>query len=267
MSFLLKPAILNTVVFTNELSSKTGNIEYCGFHTIDLNMPVTLTDGDDFYIYVKLSNGGHPIDRTSEVPVLLGGSNSRVVVESDADPGESYYKSSSTWYDLYDYSFSDPSWDETANFCIKAMTGEYVPPLIPDLDVEEGELNWDDIKPGATVIGEFTVENIGELESLLDWEVIEWPEWGEWTFNPSFGNNLKPEDGEVSVIVNVIAPEEELTEYTGEIKIVNKEDYDDYEIITITLTTPRNKIVNRPFFNFLQNYPNMFPMLRKILGL
>jgi len=249
----------------NELASKTGNIEYYGFHTIDLSSPVSLTSGDDFYVYVKLYDGGHPIDRTSEVPVLLG-SDSRVVVESDSDPGESYYKSGSTWYDLYNYGFSNPTWDETANFCIKAMTGEYTP-LIPDLDVELLEINWDEISPGEEITGEFAVENIGDPNSLLDWEVTEWPEWGDWVFTPFSGNNLKPEDGEFIVGITVTAPEEENTELTGEIKIENKENPDDYDTISITLKTPRNRATQRPLLNFLQNHPNLFPMLRQILGL
>ena len=36
---------------------------------------------------------------------------------------------------------------------------------------------------------------------------------------------------------------------------------------TLKVTMPRNKIVNRPFFNFLQNHPHMFPLLRQLLGL
>ena len=107
---------------TSELSSKTGIIEYTGFHTIDLDTNVKFAPGNDFYIYVKFSQGGHPIDRTSEVPVLLGASYQNTIVESTANPGESYYRLNSTWIDLYDYYFDDYSWNQTANFCIKGLT-------------------------------------------------------------------------------------------------------------------------------------------------
>jgi C1A family cysteine protease len=109
-----------------EESTKTGTIPYLGYHTIDLDTPVQLSSGEHFYIYVSLSSGGQPIDRTSDVPVLLG-ATSRVIVKSSANPGESYYKEGSTWTDLYTYSFTNPSWDETANFCIKGLVRNATP--------------------------------------------------------------------------------------------------------------------------------------------
>jgi C1A family cysteine protease len=99
-----------------ELSSVSGSIEYSGFHTIDLQTPVNLVQGDDFYIYVSLSAGGHPYDRSSYVPVLLGNASAGTLVESSSNPNESYYRSGSTWHDLYNL-------NDTANFCIKGLVG------------------------------------------------------------------------------------------------------------------------------------------------
>ena len=56
------------------------------------------------------------------MPVLLG-AQYRTTVESTANPGESYYHDGFGWTDLYDYEFADPTWNRTANFCIKALTG------------------------------------------------------------------------------------------------------------------------------------------------
>jgi len=249
----------------NELSSKTGTIEYTGFHTINLNNPVSVLYQEDFYIYLSLSSGGHPIDRTSDVPVLLG-SSQRVIVQSDANPGESYYKSGSTWYDLYDYEFTNPSWDETANFCIKALVSDYIP-VIPDLECE-GELSWPSVKAGEEVTGNFTVENIGNPESLLDWEVESYPDWGTWTFTPDGGTGLTPEDGAVTIDVEVVAPDDPETEFTGEVKIVNSEDPDDYCIIPVSLVTPVNQQVTNPLLQMiLERFPNAFLILRHLLGL
>ncbi len=103
----------------NELASISGHNDYRGFHTIDLDSPIDLAQGDDFYIYLFLSDGGMPYDRTSDVPVLLGG-GSKTIVTSTASTGESYFMDGGTWLDFYDY--DDPSgFLHTGNFCIKGL--------------------------------------------------------------------------------------------------------------------------------------------------
>lgn len=96
------------------VSMKDGTIESSGFHTIDLDSSVVLNANDKFYVHVDLSEGGHPFDRTSNVPVLLGASY-RVTVKSKASKGESFYRKANAWVDL-------TTDDATANFCIKALT-------------------------------------------------------------------------------------------------------------------------------------------------
>jgi hypothetical protein len=136
------------------VAEKSGVIAVKGFHTIDLPAPVNVKSKEKFYLYLELSHGGQPIDRTSEIPVLLGQSASKVIFDtagdmqllqkppakktkpkpgmgpngplviSKANPGESYYWDGSSWKDLYDYRFENPNWatfDHTANFCMKAL--------------------------------------------------------------------------------------------------------------------------------------------------
>ncbi len=122
----------------DELAEISGTISYKGFHTVDLDSPVVLSSGDDFYIYLNLSNGGQPIDRTSIVPVLLGAAGKNTIVPSSANAGEGYYFDGSAWLDLYNYNFRDPSWDGTANFCIKGLTTDYNATNVGSLDETVG---------------------------------------------------------------------------------------------------------------------------------
>ena len=112
---------------SEQLATETGTIAVTGFHTIDLDSLVPLTDGDDFYILLVLDKGGHAIDRTSVVPVLLGEpavTDGSVV--SDADAGESYYLDGVTWMDLHELGLYGPDVGRdvtgSANFCIKGLT-------------------------------------------------------------------------------------------------------------------------------------------------
>ncbi len=91
-----------------------GQFANRGFHTVDLLMPVPLRRGEKFYVYYQSSRGGMAFDRTSDVPVLLG-SKERVTVKSTANAGESYYRSDGKWRDV-------TLDNDTANFCIKALT-------------------------------------------------------------------------------------------------------------------------------------------------
>lgn len=113
----------NNGTLENELTSLSGYIEYQGYHTIDLPNPLNISPGDDFYMYLYLSDGGQPFDRTSDVPVLLGG-GSKTIVESTSSPGQSYFydDATSTWEDFYYY--GDDLWENTGNFCIKALVNK-----------------------------------------------------------------------------------------------------------------------------------------------
>ena len=97
------------------LSQKIGTLENTGFHTVDLDAEVDLVAGQKFYVALRLSHGGHAYDTTSDVPVLLGGTNTRVIVESFAGPGQSYYRTADGWVDLQ-------SFDGMANFSIKGLS-------------------------------------------------------------------------------------------------------------------------------------------------
>ncbi|MFO7677833.1 MAG: hypothetical protein R6V50_05570 [Thermoplasmatota archaeon] len=143
---------------------------------------------------------------------------------------------------------------------------------VPDLDCD-GEIGWVDVIPGATVEDSFIVKNIGDPNSELNWEVDSWPEWGEWRFDPDDGTGLKPEDETLTVVVEVDAPYEHLTEFGGEVKIINSDNPEDFHIFELSLITPtkiqKNTEINIYKFLLLisEQFPNVFPILRQLVGL
>jgi hypothetical protein len=138
-------------------------------------------------------------------------------------------------------------------------------PAIPDLNSDES-LIFTDVSAGKTVNSSFNIANIGDPTSILHWKIKSYPDWGfNWTFKPSI---LTPEMSEVTVEVEVVAPDEENQEFEGEIKIVNIKDPNDFSIISVTMTTQKNKpYINNLFLNFLQQYQNMFQLLQNLLKL
>ncbi|PNX50384.1 MAG: hypothetical protein BV456_06870 [Thermoplasmata archaeon M8B2D] len=138
----------------------------------------------------------------------------------------------------------------------------------------EGDLNWENIKHGTKVNGTFTVRNNGDVGSNLNWEVDSYPEWGSWTFTPNEGTGLMPEDGMITVEVTVVVPKgknkntiivpTDDNEYTGYIRVVNKDNADNYNDIPVTLTISKTKVFN--LMDFYKLLIFRFPFMVKILN-
>lgn len=148
------------------------------------------------------------------------------------------------------------------------ITGGY--PKIPDLDCR-GRIVWLKTiirqKTLGTKTATFEVGNTGDAGSLLNWQVTSWPEWGNWSFDPSSGTGL-PAGSWVTVTATCLAPNEPFKTFTGEIKISNTDDLTDYCVIDVSLTTPRVKGTIDPLFNnLLQRFFMQFPVLHWILNL
>ncbi len=136
------------------------------------------------------------------------------------------------------------NWDPTiGNYLYyNKMTNDTLPTfdnifyMGPDLDCD-GTLSWEDITPGATIQGSFTVSNVGTPGSLLNWEVLSAPDWGVWTFTPSAGTAL-PTGETVTVQVKVVVPDEQNTQYQGNVLVINSDKTADQCEIPVMLATP-----------------------------
>lgn len=139
--------------------------------------------------------------------------------------------------------------------------------IAPDLTCE-GSIQWQDVPPGGTVTGSFTLENTGYMYSTLSWEISETPTWGQWTITPENGAGLLP-GTPITVQVSVLAPQKRNTEFTGNLRIINSEDPTDYCTINITLITPLTHpgLLHFPIFHWIcERFPAAFPLLRHLLG-
>jgi len=102
---------------------------------------------------------------------------------------------------------------------------------VPDLDCD-GDIAWVDVEPGETIIGTITVENIGEPDSMLNWEIVSFPDWGTWTFVPYYGTDVL--FGEIiTIVVEVVLPDEIEEDLYGEIFFVNLDNPNDNCIIDV----------------------------------
>jgi hypothetical protein len=130
-----------------------------------------------------------------------------------------------------------------------------------------GSFSWTEIKPGSTLLGEFTVENIGAASSQLDWEISDWPDWGTWTYSSTEGFDLTPEDGPVTISVSIIAPKKKNSEFSGQITVMNSQNSSDYDTVPITIITPyySHYTIFDLLYAFLLRFPHNFPLLRLIL--
>jgi len=207
----------------DELASVSGLIEYTGFHTVDLSTPLELPGGEDFAVYLELSSGGQPYDRTSEVPVLLG-ADYRVLVESSADPGQSYYRSGGNWYDLYNF-------NNTANFCIKALAVDMSMKTLPADNLEAEGPNGGPFEPSSKSY--FLTHRYGQA---IDYDVYVDPPADWLTIGGDYTGALAPYDT-AEAIVEINANAAALTDgvHNATVHFVNHDNVQDNTIRQVQL--------------------------------
>lgn len=220
-------------------------------------------DNDIFKVYVS-NNGGSDWILVEEIgPLSYSGWKVHSFLVSDFVTPSSEVKVRFEASDLNDGSVVEAGIDAFKASTFECNGGA---PAIPDLDCS-GSLGWTNVKPGSTVTGEFIVENIGDPDSKLAWEIDSYPEWGIWTFIPNSGVDLLPGDSQ-TVDIELIAPNEQYQQYNGTITVINKENSSDFHTFEFTLTTSRNKILADFFIlNLLKKIISQFPVLQQILNL
>lgn len=115
----------------------------------------------------------------------------------------------------------------------------------------EGTLAWPNRKPGSIVNDSFTISNVGDENSLLNWRIVSYPEWGEWTFSSVEGIDLTPAEGPQTIMVSVVIPDEPNKDFNGTITIENLQDPEDIATLSITMSTPYRRHDYHPIFMFL----------------
>ena len=136
----------------------------------------------------------------------------------------------------------------------------------PDLECV-GSLRRVSVKPGSIITTRFYVKNIGESNSELDWRISEYPDWGTWTFTPSSGEDLKPEDGIKNIDVNLVVPNEINEKFSGTITLANIQNSNDKCVLEVSFTTTRNKIIIYSLFlRFLERYPLLNLLFQRFLS-
>jgi hypothetical protein len=130
--------------------------------SITWSIPISDPEGDNFDWTIQCSNGQN-----------AGANDASNGTKSLSLSGLAYTTTYKVWVNA-----SDPG--GSGLYTRKWYRFTTVEPPGPDLDCT-GSLSWTSVPAGSTVTGEFTVSNIGDSGSLLNWEVAEYPGWGTWS--------------------------------------------------------------------------------------
>ena len=197
------------------------------------------------------------IDKTYYLVVRSTSSQSYWWLRQSNNTGDPY-KRGQTWQSVDNGLHWESLNDD--NFFVDCTFQTYSYISQPDLYCE-GTLSWTNITPGGSVIGQFTVENIGTPLSYLDWKIDSWSSWGTWTFSPSSGQNLKPEDNPIRVLVSIETPNITNANLTGMVKIININDESDFCIIEASLNT--TKIKEKNYFQNWKHFEYFIKWIRE----
>lgn len=227
---------------------------------------IELLDDDNPDVYERVQDNiinGLPVHLAVVNEGWTAGHN--LVIDGYNEDG--YYHLNFGWGGSYDGWYKLP---EELPYELTVLEGVIVD-IIDDNDDSdlhgEGVLFWPDIKPGSTVEDSFRIENVGDPGSEIDWEIIVWPDWGDWTFDPISGEDLTSGAGPLTIDVSVDVPNRRNKDYNGYVKVIDIDNSVNSCIIHVSLST---QIPDSSFHfleTFLQRHPYAFPFLRLLLNL
>jgi hypothetical protein len=210
----------------------------------------------------------------------------RVEIDMESDWIECYYNDKLLMGQKFTSNFWTPAYLGTNGFlnlaCVALMRGKSEEDfavyhddmsiyheetgLKPDLQCD-GSLSFT-CKAGETMSDTFTVRNIGDPGSRLEWIIYDIPEYGidSWLLFDPVQAKLTPEDGELTVTATLKAPND-IVDYSGVIKIHAVGDYSDSCEIPITLTVKKSRELRDQLQIWLEQYSHLFPIFHRLIGL
>ena len=112
-----------------------------------------------------------------------------------------------------------------------------------------GALYWTNARPKTTLYGNFSIANVGLPGSKINWKITTYPTWGSWSFDPTQGSDLSPENGPLTIKVSVDVPFRIKRNFNGYIKIADVNNDNNSCIVHVFLSTK----LSREIPNFLDN--------------
>jgi hypothetical protein len=137
--------------------------------------------------------------------------------------------------------------------------------LIPDLQCD-GSISLT-CKSGEKVSDTFTIRNIGDPGSRLEWMIYDTPDYGSgsvWLFDP-LNDKLTPEDGDFTVTATLTAPDT-TGDYTGLIKIHAIGNPSDYCEIPISITVTKSKEIHSQVKLWLENHSIFYHIFQQFFN-
>ena len=226
---------------------------------------IELINSEDVDLYERVSQNikeAYPVHLAVVTPSWNAGHN--LVI--DGYNTDDYYHLNFGWGGAYDGWYKLP---EELPYDLTVFEGIIVDIMKieagPDLSCN-GSIAFSNIKLGQLVEGSFIIENIGDPGSLLDWEIESYPDWGSWEFSMDEGFDLTPEDGPITINVQITAPENKGKTYTGGIKIINKNTPGDIDLIPVSITNSKTNVyLNQWILRFIENHSNLAKIINNIL--